>query len=74
MLEPSGYDKWVIKRQPELLFGTKPIGDVCKFEMGRLENGPNILPKLTSFKKNSLVSNFNVCAESKVLAIRGPVY
>jgi hypothetical protein len=58
-------------------FGTNPIGYMCKFEIGKRENGPKILPIETSDCNFSKVSCLNCSTERKFFVIkkvRGPVY
>jgi hypothetical protein len=40
----GGYDKCVIRRHPDVFFGTKPTGEHLKFEIGLKLNGPAIQP------------------------------
>lgn len=46
----GGYDKCVIRRHPDVFFGTKPIGEHLKFEIGLKLNSPAILQFLSHFQ------------------------
>jgi hypothetical protein len=53
LLSFGGWDKCVFKRRPPVFFGTRPIGEQRRFEIGLWQNGPAIHPNefhyLTSF-------------------------
>ena len=58
-------------------FGTTPMGDICKVEIGILVNGPKSLPLEISLFSFARVSAGNYVAETKCLDITcllGPVY
>lgn len=52
----GGYDRCVIRRHPDVFFGTKPIGEHLKFEIGLKLNGPAIQPFFISFSTFSIAA------------------
>jgi hypothetical protein len=57
--------KCVMRRHPPSDLETSPIGEILSIEIGFVENGPIILPSITSFCNLANVSFLCISAETR---------